>query len=238
MGKKEETTALFDKLSTKFNKASSRSKQLKEEVATLQKELAELANTQAEMDKIRADEKAVYEKNKPELEQGLKGVRLALKILNDYYAKADKSHSSSEGAGSSIIGMLEVIESDFTKSITEMVEAERTAAAMYEQQTKDNAITKTTKDQDVKYKTKEAAGLDKAIQELSTDRSGVQEELDATLQYLKSLDEKCTYKVESYAERKARRQAEINGLKEALDILESETAFVQTGSLRGVRRHA
>ena len=40
------------------------------------------------MDKIRADEKAVYEKNKPEMEQGLKGVKLALKILNDYYAKA------------------------------------------------------------------------------------------------------------------------------------------------------
>ncbi len=37
------------------------------------------------MDKIRADEKAVYEKNKPKMEQG---VKLALKILNDYYAKA------------------------------------------------------------------------------------------------------------------------------------------------------
>merc|ERR1719408_683117 len=119
--KKEEADALHEKLTTKFDKASSRSKQLKEEVATLQKELAELANTQAEMDKIRADEKATFEKNHPEMEQGLKGVKLALKILNDYYAKADKSHSSSEGAGSGIIGMLEVIESDFTKSITEMV---------------------------------------------------------------------------------------------------------------------
>merc|ERR1719375_3042667 len=105
--KKEEADALFEKLSTKFNKATSRSKQLKEEVATLQKELAELASTQAEMDKIRADEKAVYEKNKPEMEQGLKGVKLALKILNDYYAKADKGSAS--GAGGGIIGMLEVI---------------------------------------------------------------------------------------------------------------------------------
>ena len=82
---KEEADALFEKLTTKLNKASSRSKQLKEEVATLQKELAELASTQSEMDKIRADEKAVYEKNKPGMEQG---VKLALKILNGYYAKA------------------------------------------------------------------------------------------------------------------------------------------------------
>merc|ERR1719197_1795427 len=236
--KKEEAEALFEKLSTKLNSAESKSAKLKEEVAQLQKELAELAETQAEMDKIRADEKATYEKNKPELEQGLKGVKLALKILNDYYAKADKSHSSSDGAGSGIIGMLEVIESDFTKSITEMVAAEQTAASTYETETNENAIEKTTKEQDVKYKTKEAASLDKKAAELTTDRDGVKSELDAVNEYLKSLEDKCTYKVESYAERKERREAEINGLKEALDILENESAFVQTGSLRGVRKHA
>jgi chromosome segregation ATPase len=236
--KKEEADALFEKLSTKLNSAESKSAKLKEEVAQLQKELAELADTQVEMDKIRADEKATYEKNKPEMEQGLKGVKLALKILNDYYAKADKAHSSSDGAGSGIIGMLEVIESDFTKSITEMVAAEQTAASSFETQSNENAIEKTTKEQDVKYKTKEAASLDKKAAELTTDRDGVKSELDAVNEYLKSLDDKCTYKVESYAERKARREAEINGLKEALDILENETAFVQTGSLRGVKKHA
>jgi len=236
--KKEEADALFEKLTTKFDKASSRSKQLKEQVATLQKELAELASTQAEMDKIRSDEKAVYEKNRPEMEQGLKGIKLALKILNDYYAKADKSHGSSDGAGSGIIGMLEVIESDFTKGLSEIVAAEQTAAATFDKESKENAIEKTTKNQDVKYKTKEAAGLDKKASELSTDIEGVKSELDAVNDYLASLEKKCTYKVESYADRKARREAEITGLKEALDILETETAFVQTSSLRGVRKHA
>merc|ERR1719408_283153 len=134
--------------------------------------------------------------------------------------------------------MLEVIESDFTKGLTEMVAAEQTAAATYEKETKENEIEKTTKTQDVKYKTKEAAGLDKAVAELTADREGVESELDAVNDYLASLDKKCTYKVESYEERKARREAEIEGLKSALDILENETAFVQTASLRGVRRHA
>jgi len=235
--KQEETNALHEKLTTKFDKASSRSAQLKEEVATLQKELAELSATQSEMNKIRAEEKATFEKNHPEMEQGLKGVKLALKILNDYYAKADKAHGSSDGAGSGIIGMLEVIESDFTKGISEMVAAEQTAAATVEKETKENAIEKTTKGQDVKYKTKEAAGLDKKAAELSTDIEGVKSELDAVNDYLASLEKKCTYKVESYADRKARREAEINGLKEALDIIENETAFVQTASLRGVRKH-
>jgi len=237
--KKEETDALFEKLSTKLNSAESKSAKLKEETAELQKELAELAKTTAEMDQIRADEKATFEKNHPEMEQGLKGVKLALKILNDYYAKASLLQADkADGAGGGIIGMLEVIESDFTKSITEMVAAEQMAAATHESETNENAIEKTTKEQDVKYKTKEAASLDKKAAELTTDRDGVKSELDAVNEYLKSLDDKCTYKVESYAERKERREAEINGLKEALDILESETAFVQTGSLRGVRRHA
>merc|ERR1719207_409123 len=136
------------------------------------------------------------------MEQGLKGVKLALKILNDYYAKAGKAHSSADGAGSGIIGMLEVIESDFTKGLTEMVASEQTAAATYDRETKENAVEKTTKSQDVKYKTKEAAGLDKKAAELSSDRDGVKSELDAVNEYLASLDKKCTYKVESYAERK------------------------------------
>ena len=239
--KKEDATAELEKLNTKLEADSAHSAKLKEEVATLQKELADLAARTQEMDNIRSEEKAVYEKNRPEMEQGLKGVKLALKILNDYYAKADKSHSASSGGASGIVGLLEVVESDFTKGLTEMVATEEAAVAAYESETKDNAIEKTTKEQDVKYKTKEFTTLDKTISDVTKDRDGVQDELDAVNNALKALDKKCTYKVESYEERKARRESEIAGLKEALEILESETAFVQTSvrhALRGVQRHS
>jgi len=237
--KKEDATATVEKLTTKFDSATARSKKLNEEVATLQRELADLAKTQSDMEKLRSEEKANFDKNQPEMEMGLKGVKLALKILNDYYAKA-ASHSSGEGAGSGIIGMLEVIESDFTKGLIELEAVEQAAASSFKQQTKENAVAKVTKDQDVKYKTKEAAGLDKSAGELSSDREGVQTELDATLEYLAGLAKKCTYKVETYADRKARRESEVAGLKEALEILESETALVQTRvlrALRGVQKH-
>jgi len=239
--KKEDATAEVEKLNTKLNADTAHSAKLKEEVATLQKDLANLASRTLEMDKVRGEEKALYEKNKPEMEQGLKGVKLALKILNEYYAKADKSHSASSGGASGIVGLLEVVESDFTKGLTEMVATEEAAVAAYESETKENAIQKTTSEQDVKYKTKEFTTLDKTIGDVTKDRDGVQDELDAVNDTLEALDKKCTYKVESYAERKERREAEISGLKEALDILESETAFVQTSSrhaLRGVRKHA
>jgi chromosome segregation ATPase len=239
--KRDDEKALFDKLSSKLDTASAESAKLKEEVATLQKELADLAKSQADATRIRGEEKAAFDKNHPEMEQGLKGIKIALKILNEYYAKADKAHSSSDGAGGGIVGMLEVIESDFTKTITEMVAAEQTAADTFEKDAKEAAVAKTAKEQDVKYKTKAFTGLDKKVGELTSERSGVEDELTAVNEYLESLDKKCTYKVESYAERKARRQAEIDGLKEALEVLENETAFVQTRArhaLRGVHKHA
>merc|ERR1719161_2867441 len=105
--KKEELTTEITELTTKIDKMTAASAKLKEEVATLTKELADLAATQAEMDKIRADEKAAYDKNKPEMEAGVEGVKTALSVLRDYYAQDGKSHTAAEGAGAGIIGLLE-----------------------------------------------------------------------------------------------------------------------------------
>merc|ERR1719217_1133836 len=109
--KKDELTTEIEELTTKIDKMTAEAAKLREEVAILQKELAELEASQAEMDKVRAEEKAAYDKNKPEMEQGLEGIKLALKVLRDYYAK-DAAHASAEGAGAGIIGMLE---SDLSK---------------------------------------------------------------------------------------------------------------------------
>jgi len=124
--------------------------------------------------------------------------------------------------------------------LSEVVAEEQTAAASYEAQTKENGMTKLTKEQDVKYKNKEAASLDKAVSELTTDLEGVQDELDAVNAAWKTITAQCVAKPETYEERKARREAEINGLKDALEVLESEAAFVQVSAkhLRGVRKHA
>ena len=47
-------------------------------------------------DPVRAEEKAQWETNSAEMEKGLNGVKLALKVFNEYYAKTDKAHSSSD----------------------------------------------------------------------------------------------------------------------------------------------
>jgi len=229
--KKEDKTAEIEKLTTKIDQMSTRSAKLKEEVAALQKALADLMSSQAEMDNLREEEKETYTKHKAELEQGLEGVKVALKVLSDYY-DSDSSHNAAEGAGSSIIGLLEVAESDLEKELAEVIATEEMAAATYEKETKENTIEKATKEQDVKYKTKEADELDAAVAEATADKTGVQAELDPVLKYLATLEDRCIAKAETFEEKKAKREAEITGLKEALEILEGQSSFLQ----RKVRR--
>merc|ERR1719337_12620 len=140
-----------------------------------------------------------------------------------------KGHSKAGGAGGSIINLLEVCESDFASNLAKEETEEATRAEAYEQNTQENKVAKTSKESDVKYKTKESVSLDKTVAELSSDRDTTNTELSAVNEYWAKLTDRCVAKPESYEERKARREAEIEGLKEALTILEEETAFMQRG---------
>merc|ERR1719488_187593 len=183
---------------------------------------------------------------KSELSEGLAGVRKALTVLRDYYGGAaamiqddakfgsfmqqpapPQQFEKAEGAGGSIIDILEVCESDFATNLAKEETEEADAAADYEKTTQENKITRATKEQDAKYKTQEATALDKEISELSGDRDTSNSELSAVMEYYGKIKERCIAKPETYEERKARREAEINGLKEALSILENEAAFMQ-----------
>merc|ERR1719326_1352900 len=169
------------------------------------------------------------------MKQGITGVKKALSVLKDYYAKESKSHSSAEGSSSSIIGLLETVESDFSKGLAEMEVAEQTAEADYYKVSKQNEVSVAMKSKDVKYKQKEAAGLDKSVSETSSDLDGAQAELDAIMEYIGKLAKMCVAKAEPYAERKARREAELAGLKEALTILEGEAVLIQQTSRHALR---
>merc|ERR1719382_1235056 len=232
---KNEKAADVEKLSVRIDKMAARSASLKEEVATLEGELAALASAQVQMDKVRASEKANFDADKPELEAGIKGVQAGAKILKEYYGS---SGSDNKGAVNSILGFLEVIESDFTKALAERSAAEDSAQSEYEKMTQQNKVTRTAKEQDRKYKEQEMNTLASDIAAAKTDREGVQTELDSVLEYLGELNKMCVARAETYEERAAKRAAEVAGLKEALDILNSEAGFLQRGTLRGVKRHA
>merc|ERR1712113_754590 len=106
------------------------------EVAALQKSLAELAAAQAEMNKLRVEENEAFIKDKADMQQGLNAVRQAVEVLTQYYASKDKAHDSSDGDAHPIIGLLQVIESDLTKGLADVVATEEAAVVGHKQQTK------------------------------------------------------------------------------------------------------
>jgi len=250
--KKAELEEDLAKVTAKLEQAAANSAKLKEEVKTAQKQLADLAQESAQMDSIRSEENAHYIEATTDLKAGLNGVQKALGVLRDYYENsgaslmqevgtsmmqqpaAPEKHGASGGAGGSIISILEVCEGDFSDNLAKEEAAEADSASMYEKTTQENKVTKTTLDQDVKYKTQEFKGLDAAIVEHTSDKDTLNTEYSAVMDYYAQIKDRCIAKPESYEDRKARREAEIEGLKSALQVLEDETAFVQR-KRRGVR---
>jgi hypothetical protein len=236
--KQDDLTTDSNSLSTKIAQAQAAFKKLKGQIATLQGELASMVKAKAEASQLRGMEKSSYEKNSAAMQQGVDGIKLALKVLKEYYAKGDQG--AEEGAGSGIIGLLEVCESDFTKGLAEMTAEEESAAANFKRYVQEDEVVTTAKAQDVKYKTKEAAGLDKQASEMATDLTSVTDELAAVNTGLARLKKMCVMTSLPYEERKARREAEVAGLKQALQILDGQAVLLQQSTrhtLRGVSAH-
>merc|ERR1719217_1301278 len=156
--KKEELTDDIEKLTSKIDSDTSASERLKAEVKDLQKALADLADTQAEMDKVREETHAAYVTAKEDLEQGIAGVQGALEVLRNYHGESEgaflqqpaapEKHEKSSGAGGSIIDILEVAESDFTKNLAEEETEEAAAQEEYDKTTQDNKINRATMEQE------------------------------------------------------------------------------------------
>merc|ERR1719271_1047423 len=184
--KQEDKTDEVTDLQVKIDKATSKIAKLKQDIMTLSQELAKIAEEQQTADKIRAEEKAAWESAEADFSSGLEGVGMALQVLRDYYAEKEESllqtgaqthtrvHAKAKakdtkesGAASGIIGMLEVVESDFSKLLAEGKAAEEQAIKIYEEQTteteikyktkdqKENKIATKTKETEIKYKTKD-----------------------------------------------------------------------------------
>jgi len=237
--KRDKLQAETNKLNTRIEKATVGAATLKGEIAELQAAIANIAKSQKEIDAFRSSEHEEFVKAKADFEQGLDGIRSALRILRDYYQKQGtttallqqqpftSTHSQATDSATGIIGILEVAESDFARSLAESTAGEDDAQEAYNKTTQENKVSTATKRTGVEGKTQEVQRLEQQLGNATSDRNGVQEELSAVLDYLEKLRPQCTVKVESYESRTARREQEIEGLKQALNILENELAFMQ-----------
>jgi len=132
----------------------------------------------------------------------------------------DKPYTGMGNGG--VMGMLEVIESDFARLLEETTAAESENSKEYEQFSADSAQDKSVKSTEMKDKSSEQSKKEAGLNSAKKDMKSSQEELDAALAYFEKLKPSCVDAGVSYEERVARRKEEIVSLQEALKILSGE----------------
>jgi predicted phage tail protein len=227
-----------EKKTSKVNKLTATIEALTQDIASMGKKIQTLKNEQADqtlaMSKattVRDQEKATNTDTMADAKAGEAATKAALVVLKEFYASqgsfvqqvpemaAYKGMSSAKGG---VVGMLEVITSDFARLFADTKASETAAAAEYDAFMKDMTTSNKAK-HDLEFKTslaKDKAEFEKG--ENAKDLESTQEELNKALEYQEYLKPVCLEVHVSYEERVARRKEEVAALKEAYEILDKK----------------
>merc|ERR1719316_71152 len=254
MGKSKKAAAekglTLDKLQSRLDKASARKAELEMSIKELEGEIATLDAGTAEATKIRNAEHTLYLKSSKDFADAAAATEKAIKVLKEYYdsaaliqtgaksvSKQPEFGAAKSEAGGVIISILEMSNEDFTKLHSECETSEAEAQEAYEKLMNENKTSKAAKEAEAKAAASEIKSLTVTLENTGEDHSMTSKELAAVMEYVEKLKPQCEEKAMSYAEKKARREAEISGLKEALEILAGDSVFLQK-NLRVAKRHA
>jgi len=231
-----------EELSAKIEAETSTSARLSTEITNLADALAELKGKQSEATNLRSTEKKTNAQAISEAKDAQKAVEQAIKVLKDFYetqsgaalvqsavkdiasmSQAGKAPYKGMGAGSGgILGMLDVVLSDFARLETETAEAESQAQRVYDSFMDESAEDASVKETEKAHKEKNRDRADDKNRGLKKELELTQSELDGALDYYDKLKTQCVDTGVSYEERKKMREEELVSLQEALKILSGE----------------
>merc|ERR1719345_652359 len=232
---RKEKTEAVETLHAEIDELSASIAKLTEQITDLTKAVADLDAAVAAATNIREEEKAKNTVTIKDSQDAQTAVAQALGVLKDFYAKAAEATSfvqepevfdepykgmGSENGG--VVGMIEVIQSDFARLESETSASEAESQKQYDDFMSDSSVDKAQKSKDIEHKSGKKQNHEQALQEAKTDLDGTQKELDAALAYYEKLKPSCVDAGESYEDRVARRKEEIESLQEALSILNGE----------------
>jgi len=232
--KREKKTSESDKLAAEIAELAGEIETMGAEIEKLAAEQAALTKAMAEATELREKENAENEATIKDAKAAQEAVKQALEILHEFYSSQEamlQTHQVPElapykgmqSAKKGVIGMLEVILSDFARLEAETTAAEKQALAEYTEFMEDSKADKLAKhNREVKLKLdKDQAEFEKG--QLEEDLALVTKELERAIQYFEYLKPNCLEVHVSWEERVKRREEEIAALKEAYGILEGHT---------------
>merc|ERR1719171_3185433 len=233
---RKEKTAMVETLMAEIDQLEADIAKLTEEIAELTKAIAELDAAMAKATAIRQAEKAKNAETIDDAKEAQTAVAQALVILKDFYEKAgeataliqqkppifDEPYKGLQSESGGVIGMLEVIESDFARLEADTKAAEEMAQKAYDEFMTDSEVDKAAKVADMEHKTAKKQDTEQVLTTKKEDMAGTQKELDAANAYYDKLKPSCVTVAVSYDDRVAQRKAEIQSLQEAYKILNGE----------------
>jgi len=233
---RKEKTMAVETLHAEIDELETSIAALTEQIAELTKAVAELDAAMAKATEIRAAEKAKNAETIKDAQDAQTAIAQALVVLKEFYAKAaeatallqgkqepppifDSPYKGMQSENGGVVGMLEVIESDFARLQSDTEGAEATAQKEYDQFMTDSQVDKAAKEKDIEHKTGKKQDQEQALVTKKADVEGTQKELNAALDYFEKLKPSCVSAGVTFEDRVARRKEEIESLQEALKIL-------------------
>merc|ERR1719262_1930599 len=230
-----------------ISKLTAEKEQLNQEIEDLKKAIAENLKALNEATELRNSEKADNEATIETAKEGKTAVELAINILKEFYDNAfiqtgkyvppnadregltvaDRApevfsgdYHGSQGASKGILGLLDVILSDFERTIDTTEDSEDTAAASFGTFEADTKTDNEDKEDEIDTKEGRISDIDDELVETEEDKGDATELKENALKELKKLKPMCVEGEETYAQRVAKREKEIQALKDAQQMLD------------------
>jgi len=229
--------------------------QTEEDIATLSQEIADAKKALFEATELRTENHADNVVQIRDSNEGKIAVNEALTILKNFYneggqvptsflgytppnagrdgntvsdlmpAPTTAAYTGDQAPAKNIIGILEVIESDFSRTETTTENTENTDESDYQSLKTDLESDISFKNNEVTTKEAHVVTLKDDIVDLTDERHTAEDSLAAAEKELETLKPMCVEGEETWDDRTAAREKEIEALKEAHDILENWKGF-------------
>jgi len=239
--KRDEMLAKTEEEANNIDGAEAKIVKLKDDMTEIEQEIAESYKSLNEATELREEEKANNEEALADAKEGLAAVKQAIKVLKEFYEflQVQKAPGGRDGKsvddlapeaetgeyegkadqGKGIIGLLEVIEGDFQRTVDDTESAEEESKKNFEEEEGTinddiDAMKKDSKDKKDELDTEEADLVDakENLKDAKTALADAKEELS-------KLRPQCVDLGLTFKARQARSKEEIKALEEALDIL-------------------
>jgi len=221
---------------------------LEDDIRTLQSDIADLKKGVLESTELQAEDQAALKAVENMSEEAIESVKMALNLLQKFYSKAflqtdkyvpagadrhgnnlessapkvfENKYHASQQESKGIMGILNVILSDFERIEKKSVADEENSEAAFEKLKDPLMADISLKEKEIKKKDGEVSDVKSDIIDQQQALADGQDLLESGQGALESLHAMCVAGEETWEERKKKREDEIEALKDAMGILES-----------------